>query len=279
MDVTQELETLLASANDVYVVRYTCTATLTLLLYEYVMTMEEEIRLVWPARLSFIKITFFLNRDMCKHLLFALSTLDLFVFIIGEIVLLTRVYAIWFGKRWMLLLLLSVYIPGITVSIYASVHVALGGTAATFPALFGNGCLVNFVNREFWICYIVLLSHETLMLGFILAKAIIYGELRTSVIFNLLVKDGILYYFCVLLSSVANLVVLLRASSDLCSFLILTQGLLHSILCTRLLLRLRGAYESMTTKGLRSIRIQTASSRTLQVDLPMQVLKKGVDRG
>lgn len=41
-----------------------------------------------------------------------------------------------------------------------------------------------------------------------------------------------------------------------------TQGILHSILCSRLLLRLRGAYESLTDAGLRSIRLQTSSTLT-----------------
>lgn len=39
------------------------------------------------------------------------------------------------------------------------------------------------------------------------------------------------------------------------------QGVLHSIFCSRLLLRLRGAYQSVTTEGLRSIKMQFASAR------------------
>ena len=37
------------------------------------------------------------------------------------------------------------------------------------------------------------------------------------------------------------------------------QGILHSILCARMLLRLRGAYHSLTSEGMRSIRTQMLS--------------------
>lgn len=31
----------------------------------------------------------------------------------------------------------------------------------TFPLLYHRGCLINFPNRELWICYVILLFHET----------------------------------------------------------------------------------------------------------------------
>ena len=39
-----------------------------------------------------------------------------------------------------------------------------------------------------------------------------------------------------------------------------TQGILHSILCSCLLLRLRGAYESLSEKGFLSIRLESTST-------------------
>ena len=39
-----------------------------------------------------------------------------------------------------------------------------------------------------------------------------------------------------------------------------TQGILHSILCSCLLLRLRGAYESLSEKGFLSIRLELTST-------------------
>lgn len=51
------------------------------------------------------------------------------------------------------------------------------------------------------------------------------------------------------------------------------QAMLHSILCTRLLLRLRGAYESMTSESLRSIRLQTISTRTTDYAIPLHPVR------
>ncbi|EJD06712.1 uncharacterized protein FOMMEDRAFT_144642 [Fomitiporia mediterranea MF3/22] len=274
------------TAEEVYIYRYTAVATLTLFIYDYICTLEDEIRLVWPSRWSFIKYIYFLNRAIafvasfllvyllllvsdgksCKRSLVATVLMAQLTFIIGEVVLFMRVYAIWSCSKRMLILLLSVYVPGVVGSTYANMRATSTAITATFPELFDSGCLLTYTSTDFWACYLVLLFHETFMLILILTRAFRSGGYKISNILKIVVKDGIFYYICVLVTSVANLLVLLLATRNLRTFLILTQGVLHSILCARLLLRLRGAYRSLTTEGLRSMRLRSSTTGTTLVD-------------
>ncbi|KAL5504080.1 hypothetical protein ACEPAH_8153 [Sanghuangporus vaninii] len=260
-------------------------ATLTVFIYDYLCTLEDERRLVWPSRWSLIKVVYFLNRaiaftssfllvdlllivtdgESCKRHLYSTVIMAQMTFVIGEVVLFMRVYAIWFCDKRMLALLLTVYVPGVVGATYATIHATTSAIATSLPTLFGPGCVLVFQSTDFWICYLVLLFHETFMLVLILTRAFLSHGYSLSRILRMVVKDGILYYLCVLGTSLANLLVLLLATRNLRTFLILTQGVIHSILCARLLLRLRGAYKSLTSEGLRSVRIHAsqAASTTL----------------
>ncbi|EJD06713.1 uncharacterized protein FOMMEDRAFT_152015 [Fomitiporia mediterranea MF3/22] len=298
-DVTSEEERLIADC-----IVHPTAATLTLFIYDYFCTLEDEIRLVWPSRWSFIKCVYFLNRasaflasfflvylllvineGSCRPSLFTTALMGQLTFVIGEIVLFMRVYAIWCCSRRMLILLLLIYIPGVVGSTYANLHATSTAITATFPELFDSGCLVIYTSTDFWACYLVLLFHETFMLVLILMRAFRFSGYKISKILKRIVQDGIFYYICVLGMSVANLLVLLLATKNLRTFLIFhpltrrTQGVLHSIFCARLLLRLRGAYRSLTTEGLQSMRFRSGATGTTETDndhpsdvIPLQTL-------
>ncbi|KAL5485952.1 hypothetical protein ACEPAI_6996 [Sanghuangporus weigelae] len=207
-------------------------ATLTVFIYDYLCTLEDERRLVWPSRWSLIKVVYFLNRaiaftssfllvdllliitdgESCKRHLYPTVIMAQMTFVIGEVVLFMRVYAIWFCDRRMLALLLAVYVPGVVGATYATIHATTSAIATSLPELFGSGCVVVYQSTDFWICYLVLLFHETFMLVLILTRAFLSHGYSLSRILRMVVKDGILYYLCVLVTSLANLLVLLLAT-------------------------------------------------------------------
>ncbi|KAL5526628.1 hypothetical protein ACEPAF_8352 [Sanghuangporus sanghuang] len=212
-------------------------ATLTVFIYDYLCTLEDERRLVWPSRWSLIKVVYFLNRaiaftssfllvdlllivtdgESCKRHLYPTVIMAQMTFVIGEVVLFMRVYAIWFCDRRMLALLLTVYVPGVVGATYATIHATTSAIATSLPALFGPGCVVVYQSTDFWICYLVLLFHETFMLVLILTRAFLSHGYSLSRILRMVVKDGILYYLCVLGTSLANLLVLLLATNSGCN--------------------------------------------------------------
>ena len=50
------------------------------------------------------------------------------------------------------------------------------------------------------------------------------------------------------------------------------QAVLHSILCARLLLRLRGAYHQLTAEGFRSARMHATTAVLMSEDISLPVL-------
>ncbi|EJD06729.1 uncharacterized protein FOMMEDRAFT_165443 [Fomitiporia mediterranea MF3/22] len=279
MNAVQQIASI---ADDLFIVRCTSVATLSLFIYDYFCTLDDEIRLVWKSRLSVVKCVFFVNRicaftsaiigvylfllnsngEKCVNVLTASSLINTSIFITGEIILFMRVYAIWGCRRPIAFFLFSFYLVGAVGGFYASVRTTKTVTTAFMPELFKNGCLISFTSSGFWICYLVLLCHESVMLIMILFKTFTLSRQITSTTVDMLIKDGIVYYLCVFALTIGNLLVLFLGPSQLRGFLIILQGILHSILCARLLLRLRGAYHSLTSEGMRSIRLQSESSDT-----------------
>jgi len=158
-------------------------------------------------------------------------------------VLFMRTYAIWDRKRSVLILLTG----GLGTAIVVTMYLTLRYFASTTPAgvhLFHQGCLLIFPNRIEWVSLVILFCCETIALSLLLVKRL--TKFRHSALMHLIFKDGVLYYLCIVAVTIANLLVLLIASSTLDTFLLIPQSILHSILCNRLLLRIRGAYESLS---------------------------------
>ncbi|KAL5531978.1 hypothetical protein ACEPAF_5541 [Sanghuangporus sanghuang] len=266
-------ETATSIANDLFIIRCTSVATLCVFVYDYLCTLDDEVRLVWKSRISLVKCVFIANRilafgaaimgvylfllnshkEHCYSVVVATSLIDVLIFITGEIILFTRVYAIWGGRRTMVVILTIFYLAGACGALYASIKTTLTVTVEFIPELFGPGCLVAFESKGFWICYFVLLIHETAMLFLIVIRSIYLNRQVTSRTVNMLIKDGVLYFIAVLLMTLGNMLLLFLGPAQLRGFLIILQGILHSILCARLLLRLRGVYRSLAAEGMRTV--------------------------
>jgi len=164
----------------------------------------------------------------CKPFLYLADILTLLLFIIGELVLFMRVYAVWYCKTWMYFLLIAIYIPGAAVSWYATVHTIKIATSVIVPELFPQGCIVSFPNRQFWVCFVVLLFHESSTLFLLLLRLLRFKHYTVSALLKLMIKDGVLYYICVLAMSVANISVLLLAPAEICTILVMSDARHHA---------------------------------------------------
>jgi hypothetical protein len=106
-----------------------------------------------------------------------------------------------------------------------------------------SGCVASFPNRIIFVNLIILVIGETLALSLLVLKSYLHFRHLNSSIMHMMLKDGVAYFACVLATTVTNMVILQLAPPELLDFLIHTQGTVHNILCNRLLLRIRGAYE------------------------------------
>ncbi|KAI5116555.1 hypothetical protein M0805_000466 [Coniferiporia weirii] len=236
MSTTALLSELNVIATDVMIVRYTTIATLCLVVYDYLVSLEEEIRLVWPSKLSFAKLVFLLNRYLPFSTAISATYAILFL----------RAYAVWGKSPIVYWLLIFIFLGEAAGAYYTTALFISSVIPSTEIRLFSSGCLLTFPSRVDWISLVILIFSETFTLTMLLIRGFGHFRYSRSTVVRTLYKDGVFYYVTVLAVTVANFVVMRTASSFLCSFLFNTQGAIHNILCTRLLLRIRGAYESLS---------------------------------
>ncbi|KAH8118111.1 hypothetical protein DFH11DRAFT_1741131 [Phellopilus nigrolimitatus] len=260
-------------------------ATMTFLFYDYFITVDEEILLVWPSRLTFPKVVFFLNRylpfvttilgayltvfttnyNLCENVFIASTVIICIVYIIAEVILFMRAYAIWERKLSILVLLSSTLAVSTGGAFYClSRYIASTTTAGIH--LFHSGCLHVFPNRIIWITLVILVCCETLALFLLLIKRLLYSQHVNSHLIRTIYKDGIFYYAFILCTTITNLLVLRFAPS-----------VLHSILCSRLLLHIRGAYSPLSAENeslqlsRQDIALNTLSSLVVDYDLARRI--------
>ncbi|KLO06325.1 hypothetical protein SCHPADRAFT_1002412 [Schizopora paradoxa] len=255
----------------VQIFQYTTIATVSLVSYEYLTKLDDEIHYLWGRRTSFGGVLM----ALCRYLPFInvyqiivdVSWTDMdserclvgyrinssFVyveFILSIVVLFTRAYAVWGGDRRILFLLALVLACAITGSSYAT-FLFLKNTEAP-PFHLPTSCLFVLGNNDVWISLVILIICESLALGLLLVKSMQHARdtkglvavgARKRSILTVMAQDGIGYFACTLVITSANIVVLARVTPDLRDFFLITQGALQNILCSRLLFHVRSVNE------------------------------------
>jgi len=150
-----------------------------------------------------------------------------------------RTYALWDRNRQILVFLMTMIAAAAVSGFYDLSRVVRGVEIVTDIRLFSSGCLVVFPNRADRISQVILIFTETLLVGLLVARR--RGTWRSSsVLISTLYNDGILYFVFVLSFSIVTIVVFSVAPSNTRYLTLIPQAVFHSIVCNRLLLRLRG---------------------------------------
>ncbi|KAI5123112.1 hypothetical protein M0805_001468 [Coniferiporia weirii] len=139
-----DLSHIFADASDLVIVKYTSVATATLCVYEYLLTLDSEMRLVWLSRFTAVKVLFIANRYLpflitfsnalgtytrftcpftsadslvvlvyllslalkfCGPAFLAIGLVSVTGFALAEVVLAVRVYVVWKARKSILVLL------------------------------------------------------------------------------------------------------------------------------------------------------------------------------
>ncbi|THV07037.1 hypothetical protein K435DRAFT_960018 [Dendrothele bispora CBS 962.96] len=251
-------------------------ASLTLLVWDYLISLDAEIQLVWKAPWKFGKLLYLLTRylafagaiitillnggrfkllETCKALSEASSFLTFIELYVAETILSLRVWALW-ENSWKVACLITIgfIVPGPIVAF----GLLLGTPQYQSAALsdpFGYfihdkfGLCPSYLSGSFYIIvmFIYLTVYETVMLAMTAYKARKYGRSRnhTSFIFAFLLY-GLTYNVVALTSSAANIIVRTAVSSEGYTTLFLgLQVAMHSTLTSRMLLHIR--QEAMDT--------------------------------
>ncbi|KAI0655353.1 hypothetical protein C8Q70DRAFT_936475 [Cubamyces menziesii] len=236
----------------------------TYLLLEIISTLEDEIRFIWPSRWSIMKVIFLLNRyspliDSFLALSIMLSTanphscnvkfhiltctlshfihhiltcgdgtlLDTYVIgtFLSEAILFARTLALYDSSPWIICMMtttaLCIICPGLYVGYCALSEIQYPSSAV----LEITGCMLSVDDSQSWAFYMCILISETIIIALTA-----YKMWQTS---------RLLCYSVMLVLSIINLCLMLLAPKAATSIIQMPLRVVHSTLCTRVLLNLR----------------------------------------
>ncbi|KAJ7086242.1 hypothetical protein C8R44DRAFT_991656 [Mycena epipterygia] len=228
-------------------------ASLTWIIYDYVVTVEDEIQFIWSQRMSFAKIMFFWIRYYSIALL-AFDAIQIHVFSIPgitsehlvEIIMQLRVYALFGCSKRIAIINAFLFAGSIIGFVWILVHNHSKRTEiiAKVIHLPLPGCSTVHSGLE-WCQFVPATIYEGILFGFALFKtceSIVDGCLRNyrMPIYSILLRDNVIYFLgvaCLLVFN--NLMVVNLTHIPWFSY-----GPFHAavgILTTRMLLNLRKA--------------------------------------
>lgn len=180
-------------------------------------------------------------------------------------ILFMRAYAIWERSRFISSILVPLYCGTVAVTGYFTVITIKG--ASISPISYQNGCIVEYDNNSTWIALVLVILDEILALALLLLKLwrhFRYSNLRSGLL-AVMVKDGIGYFICNLVATVANVIISRDSSPSLRNIVNIPQGAIQMVLCSRLLFHVHVASEE-STNVIRSDDLSTVELRKFRAE-------------
>ncbi|KAL5519273.1 hypothetical protein ACEPAH_956 [Sanghuangporus vaninii] len=252
----------IASLGRAQTVNYANVICAALIAYDYLLTLPDEIRLIWPAKWNAGKIMFFLTRypvfvdtsltivnliqpnvklSLCKPIYQAAAWMSFAGITIAEIIMMMRVYAIWGAKKQVLIFLvifnLGIIIPDIVLLERSLRSLVYEFMPSPFPTL--APCVLIDADLSVYIDFILIMVSEFVVIVMTVWKCFSEWRARRSSLMKALLEDGVQYFVCMFAISFANLLVVKTAVVDFSGLLFLIQRVLHAILSARILMHIR----------------------------------------
>jgi len=256
----------ISSLIEIKTFTYIPVASTSLLVYDYFLTLPQEISLVWMSPWNLYKFLFFLTRypmimtmslglyrnvalsvPHCKFVDVFTDYTSIIWISVAEVVMAARVWALW-QRNFSIGVFLAFLITGLTVvSIVAEARYSSVAQYVMIPpevVHFAPGCH-DFVTPEFSSTlfqapYISVMIVETLVLMLMLARSISHYKMLSHSRFLLIFyQDGVMYFVILAVVAIVNIIVVQRAPPELANLCLSLQRALHPILSARILLHMR----------------------------------------
>ncbi|TDL19482.1 hypothetical protein BD410DRAFT_436962 [Rickenella mellea] len=248
---------------DYQAAKYVTIASTAILVWDYWLTFSDEVRFLWPSRWSFAKCLFFLNRylvfvdpvllilltivfrkpgeNLCETGFHVGAWISLAGFSISFMILMLRTWAIWERNRIVTAIMLIQANAFLGADIYFIRRYVQG--TEYLPYFSTSGCTIRFHNRLIFIGFIQILVSETTMVILLAIKARQHYRLNQATWLTRVYEDGFIQYLLILANSILNVILLVAAGGAIQGSSIVLQQVMHSVLCNRVLFRVRGAYQ------------------------------------
>ncbi|KAJ6588567.1 hypothetical protein B0H19DRAFT_1100124 [Mycena capillaripes] len=234
---------------------------ITILLFDYCLTLNAEISLMWSSKWSLSKVLFFLTRyspvfdvpveiyystvsnlsfEYCSQLHAASSWGTLFGMGVAEAILILRTYALSGRQRSVLIFFTTAWAAGVSSSIILLAFFLQSATYGSPPSPVIPGCFLTGGTAIFaGIPFVIVLLNDTVIMMYTLWIGLKnYRNSRNPLIF-ILYRDGIMYYMFLCIISAVNFATLVQAPMPMAQLFNTFLRVVHSILSTRILLHVR----------------------------------------
>jgi len=249
--------------------QYTCSAAVILLIYDCILTWDQEYKTIWKSKWTIGKVLFLVNRygtfivlvgdaklyidpdasvSFCKAWLLAGNVIELLVFAVIEAILVMRTFAL-FGKSKSVgiglgtLAVVTILSEAVLLAIqykpvsFAKNPFAIFGCYAETQGCTTGPCLV--AGKLFWLPLVVCDASVCCLTLYRL-----YQHMRKPyppALITLMLRDAIIYFVLILGINLANLIIWNTAPLTRINLLPEITKSLVSVLCSRLLLNIRDA--------------------------------------
>jgi len=224
MDLVSAFKDYIQGLNDIQVTRYTQLTSSCIIVFEHLITFDEEVELIWKSTWSLGKVLFLLNRYYSlaafifnNYELFSPALTDTFCLrffqwqgwtgllgcMFAEGILQIRIYALYSLNKKILALMLILFVLCLTSSAYVMITVLSSVTASAFPVPGGTFCIVKGVPRHFYTFWIPMLLFETLLCTLAIIQGVqtykAQGSLfrRGRQLVGILVRDSLMYFLII----------------------------------------------------------------------------------
>ncbi|CAA7269369.1 unnamed protein product [Cyclocybe aegerita] len=241
-------------------------ASLTVMAYDYVCTLEKEINYVWKQPFMMGCLLFYINRylpfvvlmlaisimlpdvdpETCYVRFKVICCLVMLSFIVSQIILILRTYAMWGRKRWVLICLLCTGVFCLSPSIVITLAVVVPALHFEPVRIDGPGCRVTAASNLIAVPYLLILISETVVVGLTLVRTYKYLRYSNSTWIHQLHQQGLLFYGYMFIITISNTIYPFLVPSHQKNNLAMIQHMAHSLLCSRVIFLILEQREKLT---------------------------------
>ncbi|KAJ7093893.1 hypothetical protein B0H15DRAFT_831136 [Mycena belliarum] len=255
--------------SGVQTVKYVHVVNVTILLFDYSLTLSREVSLMWSSQWSLSKILFFLSRyspifdvpillyystvsdlsnERCSQLQAASSYIGGTVFgvAVAEAILVLRTYALSGRCRGVLFSFAALWASALLTSTVLLQLFLQSTTYGPPPSPDIPGCSLATGNVVYvGLCFILVLLNDTVIMFYTLWIGLWSFRNSRNPLILALYRDGIMYYLFLCIVSAINVAMLLRSPTPVAQTFNTFLRVLHAVLSTRILLHARDTVEDI----------------------------------
>jgi hypothetical protein len=252
--------------HDIQATRFSQLASSAIIIFDHIITLDEEVELIWMSPWSMGKALFVINRYYTlisviinNYALFSPSLTDSFCLrffrwqgwtgliacMIAEVILQMRLYALYFLNKKVLALMVATFIVSSASSAVIMGTVLNGITAHSHPILGTTFCVPFGVPDYFFAFWIPIIGFESLLCGLALYRGFqtfrASGSLFQSGrhLVAILIRDSVLYFLVMFATYLTNMLVWISATPNLLEVPIAFSVALSCCLGNRMILNVR----------------------------------------